>query len=49
MNTEDYKNEVLRQLGNDKYYEKLEGDPVGNVNKNISSCFESNNNQQCRK
>ncbi|XP_053391470.1 uncharacterized protein LOC128554246 [Mercenaria mercenaria] len=38
MNTEDYKNEVLRQLNNDKYYEKCTNDPTDEIKRNISQC-----------
>ncbi|XP_053406459.1 uncharacterized protein LOC128559243 [Mercenaria mercenaria] len=41
MNTEDYKKEILRQLSDGKYYEKLKQDPKDNVFKNTSTCIES--------
>ncbi|XP_045188274.1 uncharacterized protein LOC123546150 [Mercenaria mercenaria] len=40
MNTEDYRNEVLRQLNNDTYYEKCTDDPTDTVQRNISDCLE---------
>ncbi|XP_060600672.1 uncharacterized protein LOC132754094, partial [Ruditapes philippinarum] len=40
MNRKDYKNEVLRQLGNDAFYEKLSYNPMINIQENISKCVE---------
>ena len=38
MNSEDYKNEILRQLNNENYYEKCHHDPTDTIKCNISKC-----------
>ena len=40
MNRDDYMNEVLRQLGDKKYYEKLDEDPSQSVMQNINKCMD---------
>ena len=40
MNRDDYKTEVLRQLGDKKYYEKLDEDPSQSVMQNINKCMD---------
>jgi hypothetical protein len=44
MNTDDYKAEVLRQLNNTQYYEKLNCDPSETIRRNISTCIDSISN-----
>ena len=40
MNRDDYKTEVLRQLGDKKYYEKLDEDPSQSVMQNSNKCMD---------
>ena len=39
MNIDDYKNEIMRQLNDTQYYEKLESDPLTTVNRKLSDCI----------
>ena len=44
MNRCDYESEVLRQLNNQTYYEKVANDPSESIKQNISECIKELNN-----